>query len=89
VARQVSECHVLFTPTNDSWLNQVKIRFGVITRQAIKRGTFAHYEPLATRSASTSRTGITTRSPSPGQRLLDMIITKLKLLHRDFKKLLA
>jgi transposase len=30
-----------FTPTGSSWLNQVEIWFNIITRQAIRRGTFA------------------------------------------------
>jgi transposase len=29
-----------YTPTGSSWLNQVEIWFGIITRQAIRRGTF-------------------------------------------------
>ena len=29
-----------FTPTGGSWLNLVEIFFGIITRQAIRRGTF-------------------------------------------------
>jgi transposase len=29
-----------FTPTSGSWLNLVEIFFGIITRQAIRRGTF-------------------------------------------------
>jgi len=29
-----------FTPTSCSWLNMVEIFFGIITRQAIRRGTF-------------------------------------------------
>jgi len=29
-----------FTPTSGSWLNMVEISFGIITRQAIRRGTF-------------------------------------------------
>lgn len=32
--------HVHFTPTYASWLNQVEIWFGQITRQAIRRGSF-------------------------------------------------
>ena len=46
-----SVCHVLephshpritlhFTPTSGSWLNMVEIFFGIITRQAIRRGSF-------------------------------------------------
>ncbi len=29
-----------FTPTSGSWMNMVEIFFGIITRQAIRRGTF-------------------------------------------------
>jgi len=29
-----------FTPTSSSWLNMVEIFFGIITKQAIRRGTF-------------------------------------------------
>ncbi len=28
-----------FTPTDSSWLNQVEISFGIITKQAIRRGS--------------------------------------------------
>jgi transposase len=29
-----------FTPTSGSWLNMVEIFFGIVTRQAIRRGTY-------------------------------------------------
>ena len=32
--------HVHFTPTSGSWLNMVEIWFGIIERQAIRRGSF-------------------------------------------------
>ena len=31
-----------FIPTAGSWLNMVEIFFGIITRQAIRRGTSLH-----------------------------------------------
>jgi transposase len=37
-----------FTPTSGSWLNMVEIFFGIITRQAIRRGTFASVKELRT-----------------------------------------
>ena len=37
-----------FTPTSGSWLNMVEIFFGIITRQAIRRGTFHNVEDLET-----------------------------------------
>ncbi len=35
-----------FTPTSGSWLNLVEIFFGIITRQAIRRGT--HHSAIET-----------------------------------------
>jgi transposase len=38
-----------FTPTGCSWLNMVEIFFGIITRQAIRRGTFTSVKELTSR----------------------------------------
>ncbi len=35
-----------FTPTSGSWLNMVEIYFGIITRRAIRRGTFTSVHDL-------------------------------------------
>jgi transposase len=35
-----------FTPTSGSWLNLVEVFFGIITRQAIRRGSFASVKEL-------------------------------------------
>jgi hypothetical protein len=35
-----------FTPTSGSWLNLVEVFFGIITRQAIRRGTFSSVKEL-------------------------------------------
>jgi transposase len=37
-----------FTPTSGSWLNMVEIFFGIITRQAIRRGSFTSVRDLIT-----------------------------------------
>ena len=37
-----------FTPTSGSWLNMVEIFFGIITRQAIRRGSFTSVKNLIT-----------------------------------------
>jgi len=39
--------HVHFTPTYSSWLNQVETWFGIITRKAIRRGSFRSTKELA------------------------------------------
>jgi transposase len=38
--------HLHFTPTSGSWLNLVEAFFSIITRQAIRRGTFPSVEDL-------------------------------------------
>ena len=35
-----------FTPTSGSWLNMVEIFFSIITRQAIRRGSFTSVKDL-------------------------------------------
>ena len=37
-----------FTPTSGSWLNLVEVFFGIITRQAIRRGSFNNVKQLVT-----------------------------------------
>lgn len=41
--------HVHYTPTYASWLNQVERWFGIITQQAIRRGTFSSVAQLRKR----------------------------------------
>ncbi len=36
------------TPVGASWMNQIEIWFGLITRQAIRRGTFSSVKQLVT-----------------------------------------
>ena len=35
-----------FTPTSGSWMNLVEVFFGILTRQAIRRGTFTSVADL-------------------------------------------
>ena len=41
--------HLHFTPTSASWINQVERFFGLITQQAIRRGTFTSVQQLIRR----------------------------------------
>lgn len=41
-----SRYHIHYTPTCASWLNQVERWFGIITQQAIRRGTFSSVKKL-------------------------------------------
>lgn len=41
--------HVHFTPTSGSWLNLIEVWFGIIERQAIRRGTFTSARDLTSK----------------------------------------
>ena len=57
-----------FTPTSGSWLNMVEIFFGIITRQAIRRGTSPASRTSSPPSRPSSTAGTNAASPSPGPR---------------------
>ena len=46
VVRKHPRVRMHFTPTSGSWLNLVEVFFGIITRQAIRRGTFTSVKDL-------------------------------------------
>jgi transposase len=41
--------HLTFTPTHASWLNQIEIWFGILTRKVVRRGIFRSREELVDR----------------------------------------
>jgi len=77
-----------FTLTGSSWLNRVEIWFGIITEQAIRRGAFRSLRRLI----NTINTYITEwnhdSKPFTWTATADEIITKVRMLHQGFKKLL-
>jgi len=65
-----------FTPTSGSWLNMVEIFFGIITRQAIRRGSFGSVREL-TEAITTFIDGWNERcQPFAWTKDADTIITK-------------
>jgi transposase len=44
--QQHPRVHLHFTPTSASWMNLVEVFFGILTRQAIRRGSFASVAEL-------------------------------------------
>ena len=77
------------TPVGSSWLNQVEIWFGIITRQTIRRGTFGSLRILIDSINAYIENWNAEASPFTWTATPDDIITKVRLLHCDFKKLLA
>jgi putative transposase len=51
VAKQ-KRLHLTFTPTHASWLNQIEIWFGILTRKVIRRGIFKSRDELVQRLMS-------------------------------------
>ena len=49
LAGEEPERHFHFTPVGSSWINQIETWFGIITRQAIRRGTFSSVKVLIKR----------------------------------------
>ena len=62
-SRPTPRIHVHFTPTSGSWLNLVEVWFGIIERQAIRRGTFRSVRDLIDQDPRTSSTAGTTAAP--------------------------
>jgi len=44
--------HLKFTPTHASWLNQIEIWFGILTRKVVRRGIFKFREKLVAKLMS-------------------------------------
>jgi len=78
-----------YTPTGSSWLNMMETWLGIITRQAIRRGTFTSLRQLIARITDDVPHWNTDAKPFERTAAPEEIIAKVAILHRDFKKLLA
>jgi len=70
--------HVHFTPTSGSWLNLVEVWFGIIERQAIRRGTFTSVRDLMTKIRQFINGWNPRRHPFIWTKTPDDILTKIK-----------
>ena len=57
-----------FTPTSASWMNQVETWFGILTRQAIRRGSFESVRSSSRPSSASPASGTPVPRPSRGSR---------------------
>ena len=73
--------HFHFTPTYSSWLNQVERWFGIITQQAIRRGSFRSTRELAQKIDAFVE-GYNTKKPHPfvWTATADSILAKIERL---------
>jgi DDE superfamily endonuclease len=77
-----------FTPVGSSWLNQIETWFGVITRQAIRRGTFSSVKVLIKRIQNYIAHWNSNAEPFVWTATADEILAKVRLVQANIKKLL-
>jgi transposase len=77
-----------FTPVGSSWLNQVEIWFGIITRQAIGRGTFTSVRTLIRRITDYINTWNADPKPFNWVATADDILAKVKVVEANVHMLI-
>jgi transposase len=76
-----------FTPVGSSWMNQIEIWFGIITRQAIRRGTFVSVNHLIARIRDYVKHWNANAEPFVRTATADEILAKVRLVHTNVRKL--
>lgn len=78
-----------YTPIGSSWLNQIEIWFGIITRQAIRRGSFGSLRILIDTINAYIANWNADAQPFTWTAKPKEIIAKVRVLQRDYKRLIA
>jgi DDE superfamily endonuclease len=78
-----------FTPKGSSWINQIETFFGIITRQAIRRGDFRPVAHLVKRIGDYIDHWNEGAQPFEWTVTADEILAKVALLDRDYRKPVA
>jgi transposase len=76
-----------FTPVGSSWINQIETWFSIITRQAIRRGTFTSVTVLITRIRDYIEHWNTNPEPFTWTATAEEILAKVQLVQTNIKKL--
>ncbi|AQW48480.1 IS630 family transposase [Streptomyces violaceusniger] len=76
-----------FTPVGSSWLNQVEIWFGILTRQSIRRGTFASLRVLIKQIRDYISSWYQNAKPFTWTATTDEVLAKVRLVQSNVKKL--
>jgi transposase len=72
--------HFYFTPVGSSWLNQIEIWFGIVTRQSIRRGTFASVNVLVKQIRDYINSWNDNAKPFTWTATTDEILAKVRLV---------
>jgi transposase len=79
--------HFHLTPVGSSWLNRTEIWFGIITRQSIRRGTFAGVHVLVKQIRDYIDSWNESAKPFIWTATADGILAEVRLVATHFKKL--
>jgi transposase len=79
--------HFHFTPVGSSWINQIETWFGIITRQAIRRGTFASVAVLTRQIRDYITHWNAHARPFTWTATADEILAKVRLTQTNIRKL--
>jgi transposase len=76
-----------FTPIGSSWINQIEIWFGIITRQSIRRGTFASVNVLVKQIRDYINSWNENAKPFTWTATAGEVLAKVRLVATNVKKL--
>jgi transposase len=76
-----------FTPKGSSWINQIETWFGIITRQAIRRGTFSSVKVLIKQIRDYINHWNANPKPFTWTATTEEILAKVRLAQTTIKKL--
>ncbi|MER5917993.1 transposase, partial [Streptomyces sp. NPDC001982] len=79
--------HFHFTPVGSSWLNQIEIWFGILTRQSIRRGTFSSVNVLVKQIRDYISSWNQEAKPFTWTATADEVLAKVRLVQTNVKKL--
>jgi transposase len=78
-----------FTPVGSSWMNQIETWFGIITKQAIRRGTFTSVNELIHRIRTYVEHWNTDAKPFVWTATADEILAKVRWVQTNVRQLVA
>jgi transposase len=78
-----------FTPVGSSWINQIETWFGIITKQAIRRGTFTSVNALIHRIRRYVEHWNTDAKPFVWTATADEILAKVRWVETNVRQLVA
>ncbi|MFE7464569.1 IS630 family transposase [Streptomyces sp. NPDC057499] len=79
--------HFHFTPIGSSWLNQIEIWFGILTRQSIRRGTFSSVNVLIKQIRDYINSWNENAKPFTWTATAGEVLAKVRLVATNVKKL--